>query len=369
MGDIMNSFTSKERIINILARQPADRIGLFEEFWDDTLAAWAEHVDPAGQVLLPAGYQLDMEKGWPFNFTADVFFQDVVVEETSETKLVLDGNGALLRKHKLHTSTPEHVGFRCNNRESWFEEFRPLLQSTAGRIDFAGYAASSRRSRICSSFMLCASWNVFQLMVNLCGHEHLLVAMALDPEWVGDMVAVYSELAIHLHEELFAVQGLPDGLFIMEDLGYKFRPFISPDMFRELIKPAYQRLCSFAKSLRLPVLFHSCGYVEPFVPDLIDAGIDCLTALEVKAGMDLAGLFRKYGDRLSFMGGIDTRVLCTNDRQAIEAELQGKIALLKSGHGYILSSDHSIPDTVSYETYCWFIKRGLELGLTEGSGQ
>jgi uroporphyrinogen decarboxylase len=359
----METLTGKERIARVLKRRPADRIGLFEEFWDDTLASWKEHIDPDGMVILPNGRLLDMEKAWPFNFTADVFFREKTVGETAETILLLDGNGALLRKHKLHVSTPEHVGFRCD-RDAWFDEFRPMLLSMAGRIDFAGHARSMDRSKRNSSFLLCGSWNVFQVMVNLVGHENLLVAMALDPEWVKDMIRVYSELAVNLHESLFETCGPPDGLFIMEDLGYFQRTFMSQAMFREFIKPAYRRICDFAKSRKLPVLFHSCGFMEPFIPDLIDAGIDCLTAMEVKAGMDVARLFATYGDRLSFMGGIDTRVLCTNDQALIEAELQGKVLLLKSGNGYILSSDHSIPDTVKYETYCWFVERGLELGKT-----
>lgn len=358
----MAELNGKERISRILARKPAGRIGLFEEFWDDTLTAWSGHLDEDGAVALPEGSALDMEKAWPFNFTADIHFKEQILEETAETVLVLDGNGATLRRHKLHASTPEHVRFRCGSPGIWRDEYLPLLRNADDRLDFIGHARSIRRARRMGSFLMCASWNVFQSMVNLCGHENLLAAMALEPEWVRDMVNVYTELAIRLHEELFAACGLPDGLFLMEDLGYKFKPFMSPVMFREFIKPAYARLCSFAKGLGLPVLFHSCGFVEPFVPDLIDAGIDCLTAMEVKAGMDVTRLFRDFGDRLSFMGGIDTRALCSNDWGVIEAELQRVVPVLKAGHGYILSSDHSIPDTVTYDTYCWFIKRGLEMG-------
>jgi uroporphyrinogen decarboxylase len=358
----MGELTGKERIARVLARKPADRIGLFEEFWDDTLRAWSGHLDEDGAVALPRGRRLDMEKAWPLNFTADVHFKEQIIEETAETVLALDGNGATLRRHKLHASTPEHVRFRCTSEAVWRDAFRPLLQDTGSRLDAADYGKNMRRAERLDSFLLCGSWNVFQLMQNLCGPEALLTAMALEPDWVHDMVDVYAELAIRLHEELFAQCGPPDGIFLMEDLGYKFRPFMSNAMFREFIKPAYARMCSFARGLGLPVLFHSCGFMEPFVPDLIDAGISCLTAMEVKAGMDVTRLFRQFGDRLSFMGGIDTRALCSNDRDTIETELQRVVPALKAGHGFILSSDHSIPDTVAYETYCWFVERGLELG-------
>jgi uroporphyrinogen decarboxylase len=90
--------------------------------------------------------------------------------------------------------------------------------------------------------------------------------------------------------------------------------------------------------------------------------MDCLQVIEVKAGMDLLDLHARYGDRISFMGGIDVRTLYTNDRAVIDAELAAKIPAVKKGFGYVLHSDHSIPNTVSYDTYRYFIRKGLELG-------
>jgi uroporphyrinogen decarboxylase len=364
MSASQSRMTGRERVTRICRRQPVDRIGLFEEFWDDTARAWAaESGVPAGSSgALAEHFDLDMEKPWPFDFTADLDFQRQVVEETEETILVRDGNGALLRTHKLHVSTPEHVDFLCRDRDSWEERIKPLLAAERRRINLADYRHSRDRARERDSFLMCPSWNVFQVLANLCGHEHLLVGMALDPDWVKDMVDIYSRIAVELHEILFAEEGLPDGLFLMEDLGFKGKPFVSPPMFREIIAPAYRRIISLARAKGLPVLFHSCGYVEPLVPDLIEVGIDCLTALEVKAGMNIVKLYRAYGGVLSFMGGIDTRVLCTNDRALIDRELEATIPVVKSGYGYILSSDHSIPDTVQYDTYRYFMEKGLALG-------
>mgnify|MGYP001149879184 FL=1 len=78
--------------------------------------------------------------------------------------------------------------------------------------------------------------------------------------------------------------------------------------------------------------------------------------------MDLLKLYRTFGDRLSFMGGIDVRVLYTNDRAKIDAELEAKLPTVMQNYGYALHSDHSIPNTVYYDTYRYFIQKGLELG-------
>jgi uroporphyrinogen decarboxylase len=84
--------------------------------------------------------------------------------------------------------------------------------------------------------------------------------------------------------------------------------------------------------------------------------------IEVKAGMDLLKLYRDYGERLSFMGGIDVRTLYSNDREIINQELESKIPVVKGQYGYVLHSDHSIPNTVEYDSYRYFIERGLALG-------
>jgi uroporphyrinogen decarboxylase len=62
------------------------------------------------------------------------------------------------------------------------------------------------------------------------------------------------------------------------------------------------------------------------------------------------------------MGGIDVRALYTNDRAVIDAELEAKIPTVMQNFGYTLHSDHSIPNTVYYDSYCYFIEKGLALG-------
>jgi len=186
--------------------------------------------------------------------------------------------------------------------------------------------------------------------------------MALDPDWVRDMCNVYADLTINLFEILFAEEGAPDGVYFFEDMGFKQKPFMSPAMYKDIVWPAHKKTFDYAHSKGVSVLVHSCGYVEPLVPGLIEAGMDCLQAMEVKAGMDLVELKRKYGDRIAFCGGLDIRTLVANDRDAIEAELQKKLPVAMQGSGYILHSDHSIPDQVEYETYKFFLERGLEMG-------
>jgi uroporphyrinogen decarboxylase len=199
-------------------------------------------------------------------------------------------------------------------------------------------------------------------MAPMCGHEHLLMGMASDPQWVREACDVFANVTINLLEILYAEEGLPDGLWVWDDLGFKHRPFMSPAMYRELVFPAHRRLFDFAHSHKLPVVLHCDGFIEPLLPHLIEAGIDCLQPLEVKAGMDLLRLKRLYGERIALIGGMDARALVSNDLGQVRAELESKLPGAMAGSGYVLQVDHSVPPQVNYETYKYFVETGCEIG-------
>jgi uroporphyrinogen decarboxylase len=353
---------SRERILNILRRQPVDRIGLFEHFWGDTHKKWTREGHLREDESIEDHFGFDMQLCWPFNLAAKLDFEPEVLEETEETILTRDGNGAVLRRHRLHDATPEHVDFLVKDRSAWEEHIKPFLTPERRRINVEAYREAKRAAAENGRFFAWSGVNVFELMHPVCGHEHMLMGMVLDPDWIRDMVDTYASVTVALMEILFAEEGWPDGIWFYEDMGFKGRPFVSLDMYRDIIQPGHKKTMDLAKSRGLPVIMHSCGYVAPLVPGMIDAGIDALQVIEVKAGMDLVELYRGFGERLSFIGGMDVRVLYTNDRRQIERELEAKIPEVKQGFGYVLHSDHSIPDQVEYESYRYFVDKGLELG-------
>jgi len=355
--------TGKERIARILKRQPVDRIGLYEHFWGATRKQWQEQGHIRADETLDDHFGFDMSNCWCFNMAADLDFQPVTLEETDETKLVKDGNGATLRRHKLHDSTPEHVDFAVKERQAWEELIKPhLLRVDRRRINFESYRNTRREAAAKNRFFNWSGVNVFELMHPVCGHEYMLMGMALDPGWIRDMTDTYANLTISLMEILFAEEGLPDGVWFYEDMGFKERPFMSPAMYREIVQPAHAQTIAFCHSKGLPVIMHSCGFVEPLLPGILEAGVDCLQVIEVKAGMDPLRIYQKYGDRLSLCGGMDARNLVANDIDAIRRELAAKIPVLMGNNGYILHSDHSIPETCNYETYRFFVDEGMRMG-------
>ena len=76
--------------------------------------------------------------------------------------------------------------------------------------------------------------------------------------------------------------------------------------------------------------------------------------------MDPIELKQKYGDRLGFHGGLN--VVLYDHPDQMWAEMRRVIPVMKQGGGYFISSDHSVPDTVSLKDFGEFVRLAKELG-------
>ncbi|MBT3272945.1 MAG: hypothetical protein HN368_07315 [Spirochaetales bacterium] len=355
--------THKERFISTLNRQPVDRLAYGDGLWGETRAKYISEGKLEEDEDAISHFDMSWRgSGW-LSGIADLDFEEKIVEETDETKLVLNGNGAQLRWWKDKSGTPEHVDFAVRERGPWEEMIKPhLLDVDRRRIPSEAYRDTKKLAADEGRAFVWSGVAPFEQMHPVCGHEYMLMGMALDPDWVKDMVNTFAEFTINHLETLFAEEGEPDAMWFYEDMGFKGKPFMSPAMYKEIIQPGHTRLFDYAHSRGLKVIIHSCGFVEPLVPGLIQAGMDCLQAMEVKAGMDVRQLVRDFGEHLTFCGNLDIRIIGRNDKDEIEEELRNKILpVLDAGSGFIVHSDHSIPPEVEHDTLDWFFQRGSRI--------
>ncbi len=355
--------THKERFLNALNRKPVDWLPYNDTLWGETRKKYLGQSRIRDGEDLTVHFDASWRSGGWLNSLADLDFVERILEETGDTILKLNGNGASLRTWKNKSGTPEHVDFVVKERPAWEAMIKPhLLKVDRRRIPFEGYRTQKRIAAEENRMFCWSGVAPFEQMHPICGHEYMLMGMALDPDWVLDMVMTYARFTIMHLEVLFAEEGLPDCMWFYEDMGFKDKPFMSPDMYENLVVPGHKLLFDYAHAKGLKVVVHSCGFVEPLVPGLIRAGMDCLQAMEVKAGMDMPRLARKFGEQIAFCGNIDIRIIASNDRKLIDEELNRKILpVLKMGGGYILHSDHSIPPEVEYDTLQWFFQHGKRI--------
>ena len=152
---------------------------------------------------------------------------------------------------------------------------------------------------------------------------------------------------------LNAVGDSIDIVLFGDDLGGQSGPLISVDMYRRFYKPFHQRLWQRAKALAdVKVMLHCCGGIEPFLEDLIDAGVDTVNPVQISCGgMDSKGLKERYGDRLTFWGGgCDTHhMLKGGSSQEIQAHVREQINILSPGGGFVFQQVHNILNDVPVE--------------------
>jgi len=338
--------TGRERVLAALHHREPDQVPINDSPWSTTIRRWHEEGLPPG--VSPAQY-------FGFEFSgagADLTLRmpGEVVEETDEYVIAWDANGALRRNFRHSTSTPECIDFRIKTPADWYA-WKRQMDVGRDRINWEGALTAQRHAReqgLWFSYNAATGYDKTQGVV---GSERLLIAMATEPEWAADMYMTWSEMIVHTAQMMIDGGFRFDGAFFFDDMGYRNGPLFSPQMYREMCKPAHTVICDFFHRYGLKVILHSCGNVTALVPDLIEAGFDCLQPLEVKAGMDLLALKEQFGQRLAFMGGIDVRAMAHPDPRLIEDEVRTKVGIAKQGGGYIYHSDHSVPDNVSFDRF------------------
>ncbi len=141
-------------------------------------------------------------------------------------------------------------------------------------------------------------------------------------------------------------------VFVGDDLAEQKGPAIRPTIYRSLIKPRQRKLYQFIKSKAdVKLCYHSCGSVVPFIDDLVEMGVDILTPIQVSAAnMDTKRLKNDFGDRISFLGGVDTqRVMPFGTVDEVRDEVKKRIEDLAPNGGYILGAVHNIQPEVPPE--------------------
>ncbi len=138
-----------------------------------------------------------------------------------------------------------------------------------------------------------------------------------------------------------------------DDSGTQRGEFINPDLWAEMIKPHYRRLCDWIhRNTRMKTFLHSCGSIYHLIPHFIEAGIDILNPVQTSAAnMDPVRLKQEYGDKIVFWGGgCDTQsVLATATPDEVRAHVQERMKIFAPGGGYVFNQVHNIQADVPAE--------------------
>lgn len=183
---------------------------------------------------------------------------------------------------------------------------------------------------------------IFECAWALRGYEQLLMDLLINPDTADRIL----DFPYHYHQEVarrLAQLGV-DMIWVGDDVGGQSSMLMSPALWRRFLKPRLASIIATVKAVNpgIKVAYHSDGWIEPIIPELIEIGIDVLNPCQPGA-MGLEELGRRYGRRLSFWGSIDIqRTLPFGKPSDVTAEVQERMRTLGRAGGLILGPTHNV---------------------------
>jgi len=196
--------------------------------------------------------------------------------------------------------------------------------------------------------------DLFNQLLRVRGMAHGLMDLVAEPEFAEAFLERLTGTIITAQQcFLDEVGDLIDIHFTADDLSGQTSALISPALYRRMIKPRWARIIQAIKGrTKAKIFYHGCGAIEPFLPDLIEIGVDIINPVQVSAaGMEWAQLKKKYGKHLAFWGGgCDTqKVLPYGTTAEVRREVHRRIRDLAPGGGFVFNPVHNIQPLVPVE--------------------
>lgn len=149
------------------------------------------------------------------------------------------------------------------------------------------------------------SWNSqFLRLTHLMGFENALCSLYEEPEACMALMNAITDYKIKLVERVHEYIR-PDCFVHYDDVATERGTFMSPAVYREMIKPQHKRLNDAVKAMGMIPQIHCCGYCQDIIPDFIDEGSAAWQSAQPTN--DISVILETYGDKLSVTGGYDTQ--------------------------------------------------------------
>ena len=190
-----------------------------------------------------------------------------------------------------------------------------------------------------------ASPGVLGTIQHLCGEQKAWTDMLINPDFFQALLQrVLDFQSPFIDAMLKAADGGLDFIRIGDDYGTQRSLLIGPQPWRQFIKPGLKATAQIIKKHGAYYYHHSCGGIGQLIPDLIDAGVDVLDPLQVKAaGMVPAELKADFGNRLCFSGGVDEQELLPRGTpQQVREAVFALLDVMAPNGGFFLGPTHNL---------------------------
>ncbi len=187
-------------------------------------------------------------------------------------------------------------------------------------------------------------FSLFERFWSLCGMENALVYMITEEDFTNELLDKICDFNLKIID---IINMYPlDGVYFGDDWGQQKGLIMGPALWRKYIKPRLAKMYKRVKDSGKYVIQHSCGDIEQVYDDLIEIGLTCHQTFQPEI-YDIYKVKEKYGDRLSFWGGISTqRLLPSGTVEEVKRETARIMKVMKKNGGYIAAPTHFVPPDV-----------------------
>ncbi len=142
-----------------------------------------------------------------------------------------------------------------------------------------------------------------------------------------------------------------DAIFFADDIAFNTGTFLPPHIMDELVWPYYKKVFNEIKAYKdIPIIAHSDGDLNSVMDKYVESGFDGLQSIQPSAGMDIAEIKAKYGEKLCLWGNIDLDyVMSFAKPNEVKKVVRETIDIASVGSGFILSTCNSMVDSIPPE--------------------
>ena len=194
------------------------------------------------------------------------------------------------------------------------------------------------------------SGTIFEPAYHMRGMENLLIDMALESEEADILFDKLTDFSIKVAQE--AVRRGADWIWLGDDQGTQISMICGPELWRKYFKPRMIKVINAIRELKndMIIAYHSCGSIEPIIPDLVEIGIDLLNPIQESATDMNHEIIRQRFPKLVMGCGLDTQQFMPNASvEEIKNAVKDKIKLLNKNGYYMYMASHTIQPDVSTE--------------------
>ncbi len=218
---------------------------------------------------------------------------------------------------------------------------------TAGWFDYSSVKEQCRQIRdngyaVC--FGTAGDMDFINSIARARGTEQVLIDLITDDPVYLEIMEARFRFYYEMHERVLQeAGGMVDFTHIGEDLGTQTSQVIDLSIFEKHFAPRFKEYFDMAHRYGARTMMHMCGFVRPFLPRLIELGLDVYDVVQPTTDeMDIAVLKKDFGEKLHFCGSVCVQsTLAFGTEEDVVHEVERRKELFPEG-GLFLGPSHAI---------------------------